>query len=422
MSEVTIRIPYAPRPLQKQIHKSLKRYNVLVCHRRFGKTVLSINQIIKSAFECSLPDPRFAYIAPLYNQAKTVAWDYLKRYTANIPDVRINESELRVDLPWGARISLYGADNPDRLRGLYFDGVVLDEYADMSPRMWSEVLRPALSDRKGWVIFIGTPKGRNQFYDIYNSATKDPDWYAALFKASETKIVDHDELVAAAKDMTPEQYDQEFECSFQAALIGAYYGRELANLDKEKQIGNVPYEPGLPVYTAWDLGMHDSTAIWFAQIVQREVRLIDYYENSGMGLDHYAKVLDRKPYTYADHYLPHDAKVRELSSGRSRVETLESLGIKPFVVPVEGIEEGINAVRLLLPRCWFDVNKTEKGLEALRQYQREWDDKRRCFIARPRHDWTSHAADAFRYLALALPDRVTTFKLPQRSERSWLTA
>lgn len=427
MERRIIEIPYAPRPLQRQVHANLKRFSILVCHRRWGKTVCAINEIIKSLGKCEYPNPRYAYIAPLFNQAKTVAWDYAKYFTKPIPGVKVNEAELRIDLPGGARISLYGADNPDRLRGLYFDGVVLDEYADMSPRLWSEVLRPALSDRKGTALFIGTPKGRNQFWEIYNNALTEKDWYAAMFRASETGVLPQEELEAARKDMSEEQFAQEFECSFQAALIGAYYGKEIAELEKQHRVTAVPHESTLKVYTAWDLGMDDATAIWFCQINGPEIRLIDYYENSGCGLDHYVRVLKQKPYEYADHFLPHDVKVSELGTGRSRLETLEGLGIKVTPLAADSVEDGINASRMLLRRAWFDSETTKRGLESLRQYQREWDDKLKTFKNKPRHDWTSHAADAFRYLAMALPAGKPTappplfrFSTREQSSTSWM--
>ena len=383
--------------------------------------MLAVNKLIRSALECPLPNPRCAYVAPLYNQAKTVAWDYLKRYSAPIPNLSVNESELRVDLPTGARISLYGADNPDRLRGLYLDDVILDEYADTSPRIWSEVIRPALSDRAGSATFIGTPKGRNQFWEIYDNATRNPAWYAALYRASETGIITPSELESARESMTEDQYAQEYECSFQAALIGAYYGKEINELESEKRICSVSRERALPVYTTWDLGMDDSTSIWFVQILGTEIRVIDYYENCGMSLDHYAKVLQDKGYVYKDHYLPHDVAVRELGTGRSRAETLEQLGINVTIVPATSVEDGINAVRMLLPRCWFDAEKCKQGLEALRQYQRIWDDKSRLF--RHKHDWTSHAADAFRMLAMSLPDSVTQKKRNKSlRDHSWMAA
>jgi len=396
---------YRPRPLQARLHRSLKRFNVLVAHRRFGKTVFCVNELIARAAANRLERPRYAYVAPLFTQAKDVAWEYVKRYTAPIPGVAVHETELRVDLPGGARIRLYGADNPDRLRGLYLDGVVLDEYAQIHPRLWAEVIRPALADRQGWAVLIGTPMGRNQLHEIYQHARREPDWHAAMFRASDTGVIPAAELEAARRAMSEEQYAQEFECSFDAAVLGAYYGKLLATADREGRIAAVPWDPALPVHTAWDLGIGDSTAIWFCQRSGLEVRLIDYYEASGAGLDHYARILGERAYVYGDHILPHDAAVKELGTGKSRVETLASLGIRPRVLPAMKIEDGINAARILLPQCRFDAERCRRGVEALRQYRREWDERLHAFKARPLHDWTSHAADAFRYLAQGLrPD------------------
>lgn len=395
---------YQPRPQQAEIHLALKRFSVLVCHRRFGKTVLCVNALIDAALRCQRERPRFAYLAPLQRQAKDIAWDYLKAYTRDLPGLRVNEAELRVDFGRDARVRLYGADNPDSLRGSYFDGVVLDEYAQMSPKVWTEVLRPALSDRGGWAVFIGTPKGRNAFWELYDQASRDPDWHAAMYRASQTGIVPKPELDSARLQMTPEEYEQEFECSFQAAIVGAYYGRAMAQMEAEGRIGRVPPDPRVAVDTAWDLGFGDSTAIWFCQRIGREVRLIDYLEGSGVGLDWYAKELDRKPYTYGTHILPHDAGQGELGTGQSRIETLRQLGLKrTIVLPRAPIEDGINAGRLLLAQTWADAERCKRGLEALRQYRREWDDVGKVLRPKPKHDWTSHAADAFRYLAVGLP-------------------
>jgi len=205
---------YYPREQQAEIHDNLKRFSVLVCHRRFGKTVLAINSLIDAALAKDLINPRYAYIAPLYKQAKSVAWDYLKQFSRPIPGIMINESELRIDYPNGARIQLFGADNPDSLRGQYFDGVVIDEVAQCQPTLYGEVIRPTLADRKGWVIFIGTPKGHDHFYDLYQLARRDDDWYCKRFKASETGILDADELHQARKQMSESEYSQEFECDF----------------------------------------------------------------------------------------------------------------------------------------------------------------------------------------------------------------
>ena len=233
--------------------------------------------------------PRFAYLAPYYRQAKNVAWDYLKRFTREIDDIRHHETELRCDFPNGARITLYGADFPDRLRGLYFDGIVLDEFAQMEPRIWSEVIRPALADRLGWAVFIGTPRGRNAFWKLYDRARRDKDWFTAIYRASETGLIGGKELAAARKEMSEEEYEQEFECSFEAPLSGSYYGKLMAQVESTQRIREVPWDPALPVTTAWDLGIGDSTAIWFCQQLGAEVRLIDYLECSGVGLDYYAK-------------------------------------------------------------------------------------------------------------------------------------
>lgn len=400
-----IEIPYAPRRVFVPYHVRKQRWAVLVAHRRCGKTVACVNDLIARALNVRPPgnvagQGRFAYVAPFLSQAKEVAWDYLKRFSEPCASDK-NESELWVQLVNGARIRIHGADNPDRLRGAYLDGVVLDEYADMRPSVWGEVIRPMLADRQGWATFIGTPKGRNEFWQVWDKAQGDPAWFSVMLRASETGILPAEELAAAAADMTPEQYAQEFECSFDAAIQGAYFGKELAEAERAGRICSVPHEPELPVHTAWDLGVGDSTAIWFFQIGAGQIRVIDHYENHGQGLPHYAAVLSAKPYRYEIDWVPHDAKVRELGTGRTRVETLINLGRNPRVVPDHKVMDGINAARLTLPRTWFDRERCKDGLEALRQYKSAFDDKLKVFKNEPQHDWTSHTADAFRYLAVA---------------------
>jgi hypothetical protein len=251
-------------------------------------------------------------------------------------------------------------------------------------------------------VFIGTPKGRNHFSEVWDQAQRDPEWFTMMLKASQSGLLDSAELADARKTMTEDQYEAEFECSFQAAVIGAYYGREMQAAENDKRVGRVPWNPALPVHTGWDLGIGDSTAIWFAQVVGREIHIIEYLENSGVGLDWYAKELDRRPYKYGEHILPHDAEVKELGSGKSRVETLASLGIhRVRVMPARRKEDSINGVRLFIPRCWFDADKCERGINALRNYRKEWDDKRKVFHDRPLHDWASHGSDAFAELAAA---------------------
>jgi phage terminase large subunit len=400
MGEIVI--PYKPREAFRGFHARTERFACIVAHRRAGKTVSALNDLIRSALTIPLKDVRVAYIAPYYRQAKAVAWDYVKQFTQPIPGVAINESELRVDFPNGARLRLFGADNYDAMRGLYFDDVVLDEPADFPSSAWPTVIRPALADRSGRATFIGTPKGKNEFWDTYDNATRDPAWFSAVMRSSETSILPAEELSDAKRMMGEDRFNQEFECSFEAALVGAYYGREMADATEAKRITSVPHEPSHQVVTAWDLGMSDSTAIWFAQMVGVEWRIIDYYENSGMGLDHYAAVLKEKGYLYERHILPHDVRVRELGTGKSRLETLANLGLTNVdIAPNMPVEDGIQAVRSLLRTAWIDEEKCRRGIEALRQYQRDWDEKGKSWRGRPRHDWTSHGADAMRYFALS---------------------
>jgi phage terminase large subunit len=344
----------------------------------------------------------------------------------------VNESELRVDYPNHGQVRLYGADNADSLRGIYLDGVVLDEFADMDPRVWSEIIRPALADRQGWAVFIGTPKGRNAFYTLHQQSlgidpnTKQFDqelknrWFSLMLKASETGLISTDELQSTRRDLSEDQYQQEFECSFDAAIQGAFYADELRRAESEGRIGKVPIDRALLVHTAWDLGVTDSTAIWFVQCVGKERRLVDYYEASGVGFDVYAKVLKEKGYNYGDHYFPHDVQAHELSSGTSRVDTLRGLGIEPVVVPMSNVMDGINAVRRMLDSTWIDKDRCVRGLDALKQYRREYDDKLKDWKLRPLHDWSSHGADALRTFAGGFEEKTKPLKLNLGRSSGWL--
>lgn len=231
-----INIPYWPRDAFKPFHDRKERFAVLVCHRRAGKTVATINDVVKRAFECNLQSPRFAYIAPLYRQAKTIAWDYLKRYTENIPGRTVNEAELRVDLPGDRRIQLFGADNPDSMRGVYFDGVVLDEPAQMKPIMWTEVIRPAIADRHGFAVFIGTPKGQNWFYERFRKAEKDDGWFTMVLKASKSGLLGQDEIDLMTRDMTPNQIEQELECSFEVPDSAQFIDGALVRAARQREM------------------------------------------------------------------------------------------------------------------------------------------------------------------------------------------
>lgn len=420
MAKRSVIIPYTTREIFKSYHSNTKRNALTVAHRRAGKTVARLNRIIRAA-ATGPKDGRYAYLAPTYVQAKDIAWNYLKHYTAPLLKYggSKNESELSIALPGGQNIRLYGAESYDRMRGLYFNGASLDEVQDIPIVALTQVILPALADRGGWLDAAGTPKGRaGLLYQLREMALADPDnWFYQELRASETGILPQEELDRLKTMMPANEYEQEMECSFDAALTGAYYARELA--EAEDRITSVPWEPLLPVNTAWDLGMADSTSIVFwQQSPGGEIRVIDYYEASGYGLDHYVRALRDKPYTYGKHYAPHDIQVRELGTGKSRMEVAFALGIRFDLAPNVSIADGINAVRMMIPKCLFDSVKTANLLEAVRLYREKRDAKRNISFG-PLHDWTSHAADCMRYMAVSI--RAHT---PQRanhaSHGSWM--
>lgn len=412
-------IPYTPRPLQRRFHEERTRFCVLLCHRRFGKTVAAINDLIREALRRGGADWRAAYAAPFLGQAKAVAWDYLRRFAGAVPGTRFLESELSCLLPNGARIRLLGTENADALRGLYLDDLVLDEPADMDRRVWSQVFRPMLADRGGRALFCGTPRGtENLLHDVWQEAGSDSAglWSRFRFPASVTGYLPEAELAAARRAMDESEYRQEFECSFAAALRGAYYAALLDAAESAGRITRLAPDPALPVHTAWDLGMDDATAIWFFQAEPSGAwRMLDYYEAGGEGLAHYARVLRLKAqpagceapadlpgisgrgFVYGQHIAPRDIRVRELGTGQSRLESAAALGIRFSVAPGLPLADGIDATRRRIPRLWFDAGHCAAGIRALRAYRRQW--RRHGEAQGPLHDWTSHAADALRYAA-----------------------
>ncbi len=403
-----IRLNYEAREQFIPFHMRTQRWAAQVAHRRAGKTVSTLADVIDDTLRCPLPNARGAYIAPTYAQAKDIAWQYVKDICRPIPGVEFHETELRADFPDGSRVRLYGAENYDRLRGLYLDVAALDEYGDMDPRVWPEVVRPALSDRRGKATFIGTPKGRNHFAELCERAKSNPEeWFFAELKASRTGIIPDDELRDAKREMTREQYAQEYECSFEASVVGAYYADELEEAQKDR-ITAVPHDPSVAVRTYWDLGLDDATAVWFAQVVNREIRLIGYQEWTGQALTSVAKDVLAKPYAYEKHVLPHDAEVREMTTAITRKSVIEGiLGAgKVEIAPRLAVEDGINATRVLFSRLWFDAKACAQGLECLRNYRKQWDDKRKSFHDRPYHDWSSHGADALRMLGITYRDEL----------------
>jgi phage terminase large subunit len=422
---------YQPRPLQDYLHPQLLRFNVIVCHRRFGKTVFVINELIDQAMRCRRENPQYAYIAPTYGQAERIAWDMLKKYTRVIPGVTYNESKLTCTIPHATgriKIMLLGAENPDSIRGIYLDGAIFDEFAEMDPRVWSQVVRPAVADRLGWAIFIGTPKGENHFYDVLQVARKNKtkNWFWCMYKASQTNIIPKEELDSLRAEMSDEEYAQEMECSFTAALIGSYWGKQISAAEEQKRICRVPHDPALQVDTFWDLGVNDTTSVWFIQQFRNEVRCIDYLEQGGEGLPYYVKTLKeghRRDYCYRDHNWPHDGGSRDLSTGRERSAVMRDLGVRVYVHKKYDLADGINAGRLIIPRAWFDIDKCERGIAALKNYQKRWDPKNKIFLDQPLHNWASNGADAWRLVGMTLKpgeDRLADKRnLPRKAETDY---
>lgn len=439
MPTLTVQLPDLRRD-QWTLFQSFTRWNVWVCHRRMGKTTLCLYMLLREAFRNTQARPRYAYVAPLYRQAKAIAWDTLKYFVQYIPDARVNEQELRVDFPQnGARIQLLGADSPDTLRGLYLDGAVLDEYAQMQPRAWREVIRPALADRTGWAIWIGTPNGRNHFYDVAmraqeRQAAGDVSYSYRIFRASETGILSPAELVSAREAMQDFEYQQEFECSWTAPVPGSYYQEEFAAIERQGRIRPLVYDPYYPTCTAWDLGYADSNAIWYFQPKGNEVHFIDYdegnsiplappdYPQPGANLDNnWLAIVRSKPYIYdysrlaepqsrepyERHFGPHDLEQTEYGSGKTRYgialyHPMERYRLRFTVVPRGPIQDRIEAARRLLSRAVFDEERCARGLDALRAYRREWNETAQSFANHPYHSWASHGADAFSYAAVGM--------------------
>lgn len=430
---VLTEIDYLPRYWAEPFHDSPHRWAALVLHRRAGKTTALLNHHIRAATDDDweaarlrrlLPDISVAHldellrvrlyghVLPLLSQAKLSSWDMLKYYAGFVPGAKMHESELRVDFPAPEghirRVRLFGADNMDAVRGAAFAGLSLDEYGQHPPTGFGEVLSKALADHLGYCIWAGTIKGKNQLYRTWDAGKADPEWYTCWQDVDASLATEDDAatvaLVRAMEDdrklvargiMTQEEYDQEWYLRTEAAIRGAIYRKEIAAARAATRITSVPHDPAMKVDTTWDLGVGDATAIWFSQSLRSgEVRLVDYYEASGEGLPHYVGVLQRlageRGYVYGQHWAPPDIQVRELGSGKSRLEVAAGLGLKYAVVPDIGLEDGINALRLLWPRLWIDATRCASGLEALTHYRRKYNDRLQEFSPTPEHDWSSH--------------------------------
>lgn len=427
----TIDLAYKARSQFIPFHKRKERFACIVAHRRAGKTVAAVLDLIDAALRCTKEEPRFAYIAPYYAQAKDVVWSYVKKYTSGIPGAVPNEGELRVDLPNGARIRLYGADNYDRLRGIYLDGVVLDEYADQPPQAWSEVIRPALADRHGWAVFIGTPKGKNAFYDVYRRAASLDDWYSDVLRASETGIIPAGELDAMRAQMSANEYDRELECNFEAAIEGAYYADLIAKARKDGRIGNVSPDPLMAMRAYCDLGgpgaKADAFSMWVCQFIGKEIRVLDYYEAQGQPLSEHLAWMRQRGYDAGkiEVFLPHDGLTESGPNPGSFESAFRDAGYSALTLRGEGSGRTgarsvrIEATRRMLPSIWFNADTTEYGISALVNYHEKRDEKRGVGLG-PEHDWSSHSADAFGLMCVAYEE--PTAKRPAKAHRGYVGA
>jgi hypothetical protein len=402
------RINFQPKRHQLAVMTDPHRHRCAVMHRRAGKTVMAIFDTLQAMLTCERPYPRVAYIAPFLKQAKQLAWDYLAT-TCNDPKFfDVNKGDLTVTfLPTGAKFMLLGADDGGvKLRGLYLDAVVVDELADCDPRLWSSVLRPCLADRGGRALMMGTPRGRmNMLYDLSRVAADDPDWSYHQYDVTQTGMLSQDEVDAVKRDpAVPEaMFQQEFLCSFNAALIGAIYGAEMNQLQSDKRYTSVNFDVSLPVMTSWDLGFSDATAIIYWQRVGSELRVICAEEYTLTKLPDICTAVLAKPWAgnYVAHYGPHDLAVREYGSGRSRSQIAADRGIDFEPTVNWSIDDGIEAVRAILPHVWISSDLAERLLESLCNYRFVFDSDNRSYKTKALHDWTSHMADAARMFAVA---------------------
>lgn len=415
-----IEIPnqWNPRGYQLPAWRAMEdgcRRAVLCWHRRSGKDAVGMN------FAASAAHDRIGaywHMLPTAAQARKVVWDKVDRETGQKsvdivfpPEVRAgkNSTEMKIELKCGSLWQLCGSDNYDNLVGGDPLGVIFSEYSLSDPAAWDHI-RPILAENGGWAMFIYTARGRNHGQSLYNMARKTDGWFAEILTIDDTRRPDGSPVIpisAIEEDrrsgMAEEMIQQEYYCSFDAALVGSYYGQQMAAARKEKRIRHIPYDETLPVETWWDLGYNDSTCIWFVQRVGLEIRLIDYYENNCKGIPFYAKILQERGYVYGRHLAPHDIKVHEFGSGITRVATARKLNLNFKAADLLPLADGIDASRALLARCYFDEDKCERGIECLTSYRKEWDDKRKVFHNTPDHDWASHGADAFRTGAVMPP-------------------
>ena len=391
---------------------------VAVWHRRAGKDSASVNW---TAVETHRKIANYWHMLPTAVQARHVIWDSVNPATgvrvidqAFPKPIRksINNTEMKIEFKNGASWQCVGSDNFDRLVGSNPYGVVMSEYSIADPRAW-DFIRPILAENGGWALFIYTSRGKNHGYDLYQMAVNNPDWFAELLDIEHTFREDGSpvitqEMYQAEIDagMDPQLALQEFYCSFDAGLFGAYYTDAL----KKCKVGDYPWNPAKPVHTFWDLGLRDATAIWFGQETEvgGAINWVDYEEATNVSLAEWCKIIRDKPYVYGIHSGPHDLRRREYSDKRSYQSIALEHGIDFEICPDIGLRAGIDSVKTFLPRCNFNRTTTSTGWDALSNYRREYNDKLRVFMDRPLHDWASHGADAMRMASISWPDSYGT--------------
>lgn len=388
-------------------NKGYKRV-LAILPRRAGKDITAFNLCIRTCLKsvCVV-----YYIFPTYSQAKKVIWDSItntgQRILDFIPEELIaqkNSQEMKIRFKNGSLLQLVGSDNIDSLMGTNPKLCVFSEYALQDPRAY-QYIRPILTANGGTALFISTPRGKNHLWELYQIAQNSPEWFCYKLTVEDTGHIPLYEIEKEKAEgiMSDDLIQQEYYTSFTMGIEGSYYAKYLDRMRVKGQIGTVGWESGFKVHTAWDLGVRDATTIIFFQTIGQTVRIIDCYENSKVGLDHYAKILEQKPYVYGKHIAPHDIRVKEFGSGLTRIEKARQLGIAFTVAPDLSIEDGIEAVRSALSKIWIDEMACAPLLKAIENYRQEYDARRKVYKNHPLHDWSSHWADCLRYLCISLP-------------------
>ena len=408
-----IKVSYKPRKWAGALHNATTRWIVMVLHRRAGKTTSALNHLQRDCVRNI--KTLYAYIGPTYKQTKRIAWDIAKKMSENIPNIDYNEAELTIKYPNGSKLFLAGSDNIDSLRGLGLWGAGLDEYPLQSPSLFTEVISKCLADHLGYCIFFGTPKGKNHFYRIYQTALKNLKDYTVIYRTIDDSLANEegetiDNLRQALEDdrklvvqgeMTQDEFDQEWYNSFEAAVKGAYYATQIAEARNQGRIKPVPYDRELLTHTVWDLGVGQALGIGFYQRVGREIRMIDFWEGQGNeGILDGIMAIQNKKYIYGKHFAPHDIKAKEETTGKTRLETAREKNIMFEVVPSISVDDGINKGKLMWSRLWVDSNNCDSWLEKVSQYKQKWNDEKQMFEDKPQHDFTSHAGDVHRYASI----------------------